>query len=106
MLQYNLAYFIDFKRSRHKELDLFFHVAVGVKLTDNGYPESLQNEARLLAVPNVRNLEDWGFVTSYLDNVIRVWDATKGKDTENCFTFKKKNKLDFIDITNCIIFFF
>lgn len=106
MLQYNLAYFIDFKISRHKELDLFIHVAVGVKLTDNGYPESLQNEARLLAVPNVRNLEDWGFVTSYLDNVIRVWDATKGKDTENCFTFKKKNNRDFIDITNCIIFLF
>lgn len=105
MLQYNLAYFIDFKRSRHKELDLFFHVAVGVKLTDNGYPESLQNEARLLAVPNVRNLEDWGFVTSYLDNVIRVWDATKGKDTENCFTFKKKINVTLLTSPIALSFF-
>lgn len=60
---------------------------MGVKLTDNGYPDSLQYEARFLAVPNVRNLEDWGVVTSYLDNVIRVWDATKGKNAKRKFTF-------------------
>lgn len=101
-----MAYFIDFKRSRHKELDLFIHVAVDVKLTDNGYPESLQNEARLLAVPNVRNLEDWGFVTSYLDNVIRVWDATKGKDTENCFTFLKKIIVTLLTSPIALSFFF
>ncbi|XP_062608220.1 uncharacterized protein LOC134270049 [Saccostrea cucullata] len=30
------------------------------------------------AIPNVRSIEDWGFITSYLDNVIRIWDAEKG----------------------------
>lgn len=88
MPKLNFDYFIDFKSSRHKDLELFIHFEVGVKLTDNGYPESLQYEARFLAVPNVRNLEDWGFVTSYLDNVIRVWDATKGKNAKENLHFK------------------
>lgn len=91
---------------KHKDLELFIHFVVGVKLTDNGYPESLQYEARLLAVPNARNLEDWGFVTSYLDNFIRVWDATKGKDTDNCVLHLKKSNCNFIDITNCIVLLF
>lgn len=52
---------------------------VGVKLTDNGYPESLTHEAKRFAVPNARCIEDWGFVTSYLDNLIRIWDSEKGE---------------------------
>ncbi|XP_061173439.1 uncharacterized protein LOC133182609 [Saccostrea echinata] len=53
---------------------------VGVRLSDNGYPQSSFQSfpAVKFAVPNVRSIEDWGFITSYLDNVIRIWDSEKG----------------------------
>ena len=61
------------------------YFTVGFTLTDNGYPASLRHEAATIAVPNAVNIEDWGFMTSYLDNVVRIWDANKGNEVKSIY---------------------